>query len=268
MAEAVPAWVFKLYNLPLSDDEKGQAIAILARMPNAALFFWGNEATSVAAVKHLLRQGDAGAAAGLGVGSAAGAGAAASQGAETAVGAGVAAGQSLGGTADAGYFADLFPSALYCMTFTLYDGVDVAMRLVSHAKANGFRGEVRHVSTSRSDFTLLLKTDDVGKQTLKGFASWLATQVPVRAPGAEASTAFAKAAEADAARVEVTSDPFNPLTRDRELLDMYNEGWLTAVYATTDVRRALEKANTEAERRERPSKSSLGKSRASSSHAE
>ena len=57
MAEAVPAWVFKLYNLPLSDDEKGQAIAILARMPNAALFFWGNEATSVAAVKHLLRQG-------------------------------------------------------------------------------------------------------------------------------------------------------------------------------------------------------------------
>ncbi|PNW75038.1 hypothetical protein CHLRE_12g499200v5 [Chlamydomonas reinhardtii] len=142
------------------------------------------------------------------------------------------------------------------------------MRLVSHAKANGFRGKVRHVSTSCSDFTLLLKTDDVGKQTLKGFASWLATQVPVRAPGAEASTAFAKAAEADAARVEVTSDPFNPLTRDRELLDMYNEGWLTAVYATTEVRRALEKANTEAERGERNSKSSLGKSRASSSHAE
>ena len=125
------------------------------------------------------------------------------------------------------------------------------------------------MSTSRSDFTLLLKTDDVGKQTLKGFASWLATQVPVRAPGAEASTAFAKAAEADAARVEVTSDPFNPLTRDRELLDMYNQGPLTVVYATTEVREALEKANnTEAEQRERLSKSSLGDSRASSSHAE
>eukprot|EP00198_Chlamydomonas_reinhardtii_P010803 XP_001700140.1 predicted protein [Chlamydomonas reinhardtii] len=142
--------------------------------------------------------GDAGAAAGLDVGSAARAGPSASQGAETAVGAGslpAAPGQSLGGTADAGYFADILSSALYGMTFTLYDGVDVAMRLVSHARANGFRGEVRHVSTLRSDFTLLLDTDDeASKQTFKRFVKWLATQ----------------------------------------LLDMYNQGPLT-VYATTEV---------------------------------
>ncbi|KAG2444306.1 hypothetical protein HXX76_001063 [Chlamydomonas incerta] len=149
------------------------------------------------------------------------------------------------------------------MTFTLHDGVDKAMRLVSHAKANGFRGEVRHVSTPRSNFTLLLKTDDVSKQTLKGFASWLVTQVPVRAPGVETSTAFAKAAEAGAARVEVTSDPSNPLTCDRVLLDMYYQGPLT-VYATAEVRLALEKVITAAARL---GESSPSKSRASSSYS-
>ena len=130
------------------------------------------------------------------------------------------------------------------------------------------RGEVRHVSTSRSDFTLLLKTDDeASKQTLKRFASWLAKEVPVRAPAVETNAAFAKAAEEAAARVEMTSDLSNPLTSDRKMLDMYNQGPLTD-YATPEMRLALEKANTVAEQRERLSKSSLGKSRASSSYAE
>ncbi|KAG2442262.1 hypothetical protein HXX76_002349 [Chlamydomonas incerta] len=222
--------------------------------------------------------GDAGAAAGLGVGSAAGAGSLPAAAAAVGMGgsktadwppptaAGVAAGQSSRGTTDAGLLEALFPSTLYCITFTLYDGVDVAMRLVSHAKANGFRGKVRHVSTSRSDFTLLLKTDDeASKQTLKRFASWLATEVPVRAPAVATNAAFAKAEEEAVARVVVTSDLSNPLSSDRELLDMYGQGQLT-VNAATEVQLALETAAKAVEQMERLSKSSLGKSMASSSH--
>ncbi|KAG2428448.1 hypothetical protein HXX76_011568 [Chlamydomonas incerta] len=229
-------WLEKLNSLGLTADENGKARHLLLRMlPEERQVYLADPSDAAAvAVRALL--------------------------------AGVAAGPSSRGTTDAGLLEALFPSTLYCITFTLYDGADLAMRLVSHAKANGFRGEVTHVSTSRSDFTLLLKTEDeASKQTLQRFTSWLATEVPVHAPAVETNAAFTKAKAAAAARVEVTSDLSNPLTRDRKLLDMYSQGQLT-IYAAMEVRLALENVAKAVEQRERLSKSSLGRSRASSSH--
>ncbi|GFR46658.1 hypothetical protein Agub_g8272 [Astrephomene gubernaculifera] len=55
--DSCPEWATKLYSLDLSDEEKGQAAAILVGMPNAAVLFLGNATSSASAVRKLLQQG-------------------------------------------------------------------------------------------------------------------------------------------------------------------------------------------------------------------
>ncbi|GIL90439.1 hypothetical protein Vretimale_17660 [Volvox reticuliferus] len=66
-ANCIPEWATKLYSLDLSDEEKGEAAAILVGMPNAAVLFLGNATSSASAVRKLLQQGRSASAAGLGV---------------------------------------------------------------------------------------------------------------------------------------------------------------------------------------------------------
>ncbi|PNH06201.1 hypothetical protein TSOC_007470 [Tetrabaena socialis] len=162
----------------------------------------------------------------------------------------------------------LFPSSLYCIAFKLYNGSRLATTLVSHAKALGFRGEVRHVSASRSDFTLLLSAaeGESSEQTLASFARWLARQVTVYKHAAEAGSpeaAGTSAAEVGGAYVVVTSDLSNPRTSVRAQLDLYRGGQL-GVRATPGMQLELEQAAKAAEEEERHSRHSLGKASSSS----
>ncbi|GIL69496.1 hypothetical protein Vretimale_13602 [Volvox reticuliferus] len=73
-ANCIPEWATKLYSLDLSDEEKGEAAAILVGMPNAAVLFLGNATSSGSAVRKLLQQGRSASAAGLGMESTTGSG--------------------------------------------------------------------------------------------------------------------------------------------------------------------------------------------------
>ncbi|PNG99311.1 hypothetical protein TSOC_014913 [Tetrabaena socialis] len=151
----------------------------------------------------------------------------------------------------------MFPSSLNCIAFTLYNGSRLATTLVSHAKALGFRGEVRHISVSRSDFKLLLSAaaGESSGQPLASFARWMTEQVPVYRHVAEA--------EVGAACVVVTSKLSNPRTSDRDLLDLYRLGKLS-VRVTSGLQLELERAAKAAEEEERSSRHSLGKESSSS----
>ncbi|KAG2447888.1 hypothetical protein HYH02_007343 [Chlamydomonas schloesseri] len=186
---------------------------------------------------------------------------------------------------------DVFPSSVFCVTFTLYNGGHLVTTLTSHAQALGLRGKVRTISPSRSDFTLMAsaatENHEQSLQTLRRFLAYMGTLVRLRKPAAEAGAAEAGAAEAGAAEagaaeagaaearagtstadeavtyVEFTSDLKAPYTSDQTLLDLYHGGQLS-VSGRPATWLAAEREAQVAGQQEQSRKSSLGKSGESS----
>ncbi|KAG2447889.1 hypothetical protein HYH02_007343 [Chlamydomonas schloesseri] len=236
------------------------------------------------------RTATGGAAASLGMGSSSAA-AVVDPRAGSAPGAGAVAGRGSGCTGAGNLSEDVFPSSVFCVTFTLYNGGHLVTTLTSHAQALGLRGKVRTISPSRSDFTLMAsaatENHEQSLQTLRRFLAYMGTLVRLRKPAAEAGAAEAGAAEAGAAEagaaeagaaearagtstadeavtyVEFTSDLKAPYTSDQTLLDLYHGGQLS-VSGRPATWLAAEREAQVAGQQEQSRKSSLGKSGESS----
>ncbi|KXZ49484.1 hypothetical protein GPECTOR_21g710 [Gonium pectorale] len=146
------------------------------------------------------------------------------------------------------------------LSLEVFNGCHLAMWLASYAKAAGIRGTVQHMSTNKSEFTLVTDKEG-GVQALKSCIEWLQQRdVEVRWAADELRSVAVPLEDSYAVVKDIVA------TSTQSALQLFWGGKLESTFVTSELQLNMEKALKEAVQKETGSLYSLGRSSSQSFH--